>query len=56
MRATSGYIIATVMLLLAGGVMLASAQGTGVPDSPKSRTDWPTERVTVVGKRGSVRD
>jgi hypothetical protein len=36
--------------------MLASAQGTGVPDSPKSRTDWPTERVTVVGKRGSVRD
>ena len=26
------------------------------PEQPKSRADWPTERVTVVGRRGNPRD
>jgi len=28
----------------------------GVPDAPKSREDWPRERVVVVGQRGNLRD
>ena len=56
MRASSGYIFATAILLLACSFLFAKAQGTGSPDKPRSRADWPTERVTVVGKRGSVRD
>lgn len=35
---------------------LADTKPKGTPDAPKSRADWPTERVTVIGKRGSVRD
>jgi len=35
---------------------LAETKAKGTPDAPKSRADWPTERVTVIGKRGSVRD
>lgn len=35
---------------------LADTKGKGTPDAPKSRADWPTERVTVIGKRGNVRD
>ena len=56
MRASSGYIFATAILLVASSFLFARAQGTGTSDKPKSRADWPTERVTVVGKRGSVRD
>ena len=32
----------------------APAQGS--PDQPKSRADWPRERVVVIGQRGNVRD
>jgi len=28
----------------------------GSPDAPKSRADWPVERVVVIGKRGNIRD
>lgn len=28
----------------------------GSPDAPKSRADWPTERVVVIGRRGNPRD
>jgi len=56
MRVSSGYIFATAILLVASSFLFARAQGTGTPDKPKSRSDWPTERVTVIGKRGSVRD
>jgi hypothetical protein len=27
-----------------------------LPETPKSRNDWPTERVVVVGRRGNPRD
>jgi len=35
---------------------LAETKSQGAGDAPKSRSDWPTERVTVIGKRGNVRD
>ena len=44
-------------LVVVGGYALgvdALAQGT--PDQPKSRADWPRERVIVIGRRGNVRD
>jgi hypothetical protein len=28
----------------------------GTPEKPKSRADWPTERVIVIGRRGNPRD
>jgi hypothetical protein len=56
MRVASGYIFATAILLVASSFLFARAQGTGTPEKPKSRSDWPTERVIVIGKRGSVRD
>jgi len=47
---------------LAAGVVAAvalladDAPAQGSSDNPKSRADWPVERVTVVGRRGNVRD
>lgn len=34
----------------------ADAFAQGTPDQPKSREDWPRERVIVTGNRGNVRD
>lgn len=44
-----------VLALFAVGSM-AEDKGKGTPDNPKSRGDWPTERVTVIGRRGNIRD
>lgn len=38
-----------------GGPEKADAAGPSAA-APKSRADWPTERVIVVGRRGSIRD
>lgn len=34
----------------------ADALAQGTPEDPKSRADWPRERVIVTGNRGNVRD
>ena len=44
-----------VVVLLAVGSM-AEEKGKSTPEKPKSRADWPTERVTVIGRRGNLRD
>ena len=43
------------VVLIAGQVFGADAKKP-TPDQPKSREDWPTERVLVLGKRGNLRD
>lgn len=35
---------------------VAGAEEPATPDQPKSRADWPRERVIVTGRRGNVRD
>jgi len=56
-----------VMAMLVAGLTLAAdgrdanaaeAPPTtkGAPEQPKSRADWPTERVVVIGYRGNPRD
>jgi len=42
--------------VLTAVVGAGSASAQNMPDDPKSRADWPRERVVVVGQRGSVRD
>lgn len=44
-----------VAMVFAAGQPLA-ADSKPIPEKPKSRQDWPTERVTVIGKRGNPRD
>ncbi len=52
------------IVALAAGLALALAFGQAIgaddkkptPDQPKSRADWPTERVVVIGRRGNPRD
>lgn len=54
-----GLIVAAgVAAALLGSAFLfgATAQQQGTPDNPKSRADWPRERVIVTGRRGNVRD
>lgn len=50
-----------VLALALIGVGVTTAADTkppekGSPDAPKSRTDWPIERVVVIGHRGNPRD
>lgn len=51
-------VVAAAGFALAAFVPLEAMADTPktVPDAPKSRADWPTERVTVIGQRGNVRD
>src|SRR5262249_40367735 len=37
-------------------VIAADKPQKPMPDTPKSRSDWPTERVVVIGQRGNIRD
>ena len=57
MGAVLALVASTAAVL---GVMktgaLAETKEKGSPDAPKSRADWPTERVTVIGRRGNIRD
>jgi hypothetical protein len=54
--------LAVAMGLVAAALIVGEAIGADAktpkptPDQPKSRADWPTEHVTVVGRRGSLRD
>lgn len=50
---------AAACLALAGfaiGQATAADAKKPIPDAPKSREDWPRERVVVIGQRGNVRD
>lgn len=56
-----GVLVALVAAIaavcaVAGASGAADSKPKGDVERPKSRSDWPTERVTVIGKRGSVRD
>jgi len=66
LRVTLGHARGAFIAGLAGLLLLAGALHGGLPayaasdpgtaEAPRSRSDWPTERVTVVGRRGSIRD
>jgi hypothetical protein len=60
-RSVSGLLLVLALAtIFAWTVMetgaLAEGAGKGTADAPKSRADWPTERVTVIGRRGNLRD
>ncbi len=50
----------TVALAVIGSGVTTGADNKpplqGPPEAPKSRSDWPTERVVVIGHRGNPRD
>jgi len=48
-------LAAGVVLALAAGYALAAGE-KGAADQPKSRADWPTEKIIVIGRRGNPRD
>lgn len=54
--ALAGLLAMALLLGWSGNLAQAQSGGGALPDKPKSRADWPAERVTVVGRRGSVRD
>lgn len=52
-------------VLCAGAIQFVGAQPSqqpqdqkpkGTSDAPKSRSDWPVERIVVIGRRGNIRD
>jgi hypothetical protein len=50
-------VLAVASVTLAFGATLAVGADTPKPpEAPKSRNDWPTERVLVIGRRGNPRD
>lgn len=53
---TGAAVLVCVALLALMGHALANDPPKGAPDKPKSREDWPRERVVVIGRRGNVRD
>lgn len=56
MRVRVTAIAGLALMLGAAFAFGADPSSKPVPDQPKSRADWPTERVIVYGQRGSVRD
>ena len=63
MKARAARIVFAARLAMgcaaALSIGLAAAAETkpkGSSEQPKSRSDWPTERVTVIGRRGNLRD
>lgn len=50
----AGSFVAVAMLV--AGNAVSQTKDSKTSEAPKSRADWPTERVTVVGRRGSIRD
>jgi hypothetical protein len=52
-------VLLAMTLCFAGPLPAAavdSAKPKGTPDAPKSRADWPVERVLVIGYRGNLRN
>jgi hypothetical protein len=54
-------MLKSCVAVLAAGVIAAAVAMAAEPakpktEQPKSRADWPIERVTVIGKRGDPRD
>ena len=49
-----GLFVAAAVLV--AGNAISQTKESNQPEQPRSRADWPTERVTVVGRRGSIRD
>jgi len=53
-------LLICVAVALCGALALVIGSGNALaqkmPDDPKSRADWPRERVVVIGQRGNVRD
>ena len=47
---------ASLALAAFAGQAMAADPPKKIPDAPKSRADWPVERVIVIGQRGNVRD
>ena len=43
-------VLAVFVVLLYGLAAFAAPGTQGTPDKPKSRADWPVERVTVIGR------
>jgi hypothetical protein len=56
MRRLIGLLIASAALALGATYALGADGPKKPPEDPKSRSDWPTERVLVLGNRGNPRD
>lgn len=48
-------LLAVFVVLFFGLAAFAAPDSKGTPEKPKSRADWPVERVTVIGRRGDLR-
>ena len=56
--AAAGVAAGLIAALAAGGALGADTKATekGSSEAPKPRTEWPRERVIVIGQRGDLRD
>lgn len=56
MRRLIAVLAAAIVVALGAGFAVGADKPKGNPDAPKSRDDWPTEKVLVIGRRGNPRD
>jgi hypothetical protein len=56
MRRLTTVLAAATVIGLGAGLAIGADQPKGSPNAPKSREDWPIEKVLVIGRRGNPRD
>lgn len=56
MRRLLSLAVAAIVIGLGAGFAIGADAPTGAPGQPKSRGDWPTEKVLVIGRRGNPID
>lgn len=56
MRHLITVLAAVTVIALGAGFAISADAPKGNPNAPKSREDWPTEKVLVIGRRGNPRD
>lgn len=56
MRRLLSLAVAAIVIGLGAGFAIGADAPAGAPGQPKSRSDWPTEKVLVIGRRGNPID
>ena len=55
MRRLFSLAVAAIVIGLGAGFAIGADAPAGAPGQPKARSDWPTEKVLVIGRRGNLR-